>query len=185
MSATQSLRNEHELIIKVLDCFEIALREARETGDVKRGVFEPFVEFFRGFIDNCHLCNEENCLFPCLERQGLPREGGPIGVLMHEHAVARMRVDMIADELPAADGGDPMSTQTVLEHGRKYLELMRCHADKENHCLFGMADEMIRDDDLVTLSQAFQSAEDVPGYRTTLEQCHALADCLMNQYGVT
>jgi hemerythrin-like domain-containing protein len=184
MSATQSLRNEHELIIKVLDCFEIALGEARETGKVTRDVFEPFVEFFRDFIDTCHRCNEENCLFPCLERKGLPREGGPIGVLLQEHAVARMRVNMIVEELPAAEGGDPLSTQIVLDHGRKYVELMRGHASKENYCLFRMADEMIRDDDLVSLSQAFQSAEAEPGYRTTLEQCHAIADRLVKQYAV-
>ena len=184
MSATQCLRDEHQVILKVLECFEIALRTARETGEVTTEVFEPFVEFFRGFVDTCHRCNEEDRLFPCLERKGLSREGGPIGVLLQEHTVARMRVNMIAEELPAADGGDPVSKQAVLDHGRKYLELMRCHADKENHCLFGMADEMIRDADLVSLSEAYQAAETEPGYRSTLEHCRAVGDRLVKQYGV-
>ncbi len=184
MNATQCLRDEHQVILKVLDCFEIALRTARETGEVTREVFDPFVEFFRGFADQCHHCKEEDRLFPCLQRQGVPREGGPIGVLLQEHTVARMRVKMIAHELPAAHGGDPVSTQTVLDHGRKFIELMRGHINKEDHCLFGMADEMIRDADLVSLSEEYRSAETEPGYRTTLEYCRTVGARLVKQYGV-
>ncbi len=184
MNATQCLRDEHQVILKVIACFEIALQKARETGQVKREVFEPFVEFFRGFADKCHHCKEENRLFPCLQRKGLPREGGPIGVMVQEHAVARMRINMIDQELPAADGGDPVSKQTVLDHGRKFIELMRGHIDKEDHCLFGMADEMIRNADLVELSEAYRSAETEPGYHSTLEHCRTLADRLGERYGV-
>jgi hemerythrin-like domain-containing protein len=183
VNATQCLRDEHQLILKVIDCFEIALRKARESGEISREVFEPFVEFFRGFADKCHHCKEEDRLFPCLERKGLPREDGPIGVMVQEHAVARQRVSMIAQELQAADGGDPVSKQTVLDHGLKFIELMRGHINKEDHCLFGMADEMIRDADLVTLSEAYQSAESEPGYRSTFEHCRAVGDRLVEQYG--
>ncbi len=184
MNATQCLRDEHQVILKVIACFEIALRKARESGVVKREVFEPFVEFFRGFADTCHHCKEEDHLFPCLQRKGLPRDGGPIGVMVQEHAVARMRVSMIAQELPAAAAGDPVSKQTVLDHGQKFIELMRGHIDKEDHCLFGMADEMIRDADLVALSEAYQSTETEPGYRSTLEHCRIVADRLVERYGV-
>ena len=71
MDTTRCLREEHALILKVLDCFEIALDRARRDGRVSSQVFDPFVEFFRGFADRCHHCKEEDRLFPCLERCGM------------------------------------------------------------------------------------------------------------------
>jgi hemerythrin-like domain-containing protein len=70
------------VILKVLDCFDLALQQARAGGTASREVFEPFLEFFRGFADKCHHCKEEDRLFPCMEARGIPREGGPIGVML-------------------------------------------------------------------------------------------------------
>ena len=35
------------------------------------------VAFSKTFVDACHHGKEESCLFPCLEKKGIPREGGP------------------------------------------------------------------------------------------------------------
>ncbi len=184
MDATRCLRDEHQVILKVLDCFEIALQQARDSNTVSHEVFDPFVEFFRGFADKCHHCKEEDRLFPCLERRGLPREGGPIAVMLQEHQVARMRVKMIGDEIESADAGDAVSKQTVLDHGRKFIDLMRGHISKEDHCLFGMADQMIQGADLADLAVAYRSAENEPGYHDRITRCRAVADKLLERYGV-
>ncbi len=102
MHPTECLRNEHQIILIVLSCFEIALARARQSGCVQQVEFEPFVEFFRGFADKCHHCKEEDRLFPCLERKGIPREGGPIGVMLYEHEQARKHVRTIAGTLGRA-----------------------------------------------------------------------------------
>jgi hypothetical protein len=119
------------VILKVLDCFDIALQRARTSGAVSREVFEPFVDFFRGFADKCHHCKEEDRLFPCLEEKGIPREGGPIGVMLLEHQQGRQRVRTIADELESADAGDAVAIEAVLDQGQKFLELLRGHIDKK------------------------------------------------------
>ncbi len=182
MEATRCLRDEHEVILKVLDCFEIALGQAAESGRATREQFDPFVEFFQGFADKCHHCKEEDRLFPNMEKQGVPREGGPIGVMIHEHRQGRIHVRTIAEYLDAADGGDTGAWRMVMEHGQQFLDLLRNHIHKEDGVLFSMADQLIRGDDLTALNNAYSEAESAPAYCETLNRCRAVADQLVNQY---
>ena len=71
MHATQSLRDEHRLIRRVLDAFEIALGRSARGAAVERATFEGFLEFFTGFADEYHHQKEEALLFPSLERAGV------------------------------------------------------------------------------------------------------------------
>lgn len=175
MEATRSLREEHQVILQVLECFESVLRDGRESQCVKREAFEPFVLFFRRFADQCHHAKEEDKLFPVLERNGIPREGGPIGVMLQEHVDGRAHVAAVAEHLDAADRGDTAATETVLRHGEAYLELLRGHIDKEEQCLFEMADQAVRGDDLTALAQAYLEVEGTPEYRERNDQCRAIA----------
>lgn len=184
MEATRCLRDEHQLILKVLDCFEIALHAAQDSQRVTRAVFEPFVEFFRGFADRCHHCKEEDRLFPCLESEGVPREGGPIGVMLTEHQRARTHVRAMREHLDAADAGDSGAVHTILEHGGNYLQLLRAHIAKEDHCLFAMADQLIQGAGLTDLTNAYRDAEGEPEYCATLKRCRAIADELTQNYSV-
>ncbi len=182
---TQCLRNEHQIILIVLSCFEIALGRARQSGCVRQAEFEPFVEFFRGFADKCHHCKEEDRLFPCLERKGIPREGGPIGVMIYEHEQGRRLVRTIAGALEAADSGDASAIRTILEHGQSYLELLRAHIGKENNVLFEMADQLVQGADLTDLVNTYNEAEKEPTYDDTYTKCRAIADRLLSEYGVS
>ncbi len=184
MDATRCLRDEHQVILKVLDCFDIALQRSRTSGAVSREVFEPFLEFFRGFADKCHHCKEEGHLFPCMEGKGVPREGGPIGVMLQEHQQGRQRVRAMAEELETADAGDAVAVERVLDQGQKYLELLRAHIFKENNVLFNMADQLIREGDLARLAESYESTENEPGYQSTFGHCHDIADRLIQAYGV-
>ncbi len=181
---TECLRNEHQIILIVLSCFEIALARARQSGCVRQVDFEPFVEFFRGFADKCHHCKEEDRLFPCLERKGIPREGGPIGVMLYEHEQGRKHVRAIAGALEAADTGEASAIRTVLEHGQSYLELLRAHIGKENNVLFEMADQLVQGADLSDLVTAYDEAEKDPTYDDTYTRCRAIAKHLTETYAL-
>ena len=150
MNPTRCLRDEHQLILKVLDCFEIALSDAHAAGRTTRDVFQPFIEFFQGFADRCHQ--------------------------------ARGMVGAIAEHIDKADGGDVTATNTVLRHGADYLDLLRAHIGKEDHCLFGMADQLIQGEDLTVLNNAYEEAQAENGATDT--QCRAIANTLMEKYGV-
>ena len=184
MEATRCLRDEHQGILRVLDCLEVALVESRDSGKIAREVYAPFTDFFRGFADKCHHCKEEDRLFPCLEKNGIPREGGPIGVMLYEHEQGRTHIRAIAEHLDAANEGDKAAIDTILEHGSDYLNMLRAHIDKEDHCLFPMADNAVHGDDLTALKEAYSEAESTAEYRDTFESCRAIADRLTERYNV-
>mgnify|MGYP000753666721 CR=1 FL=1 len=52
--------------------------------DVPDHLLTEAVDFFRMFADRCHHAKEENHLFPAMEAKGMPREGGPTGVMLYE-----------------------------------------------------------------------------------------------------
>ena len=58
MSATKCLRDEHEIILGMIDCFEPALKQA-EASEISNEDLLAFVDFFQGFADMCHHCKEE------------------------------------------------------------------------------------------------------------------------------
>ncbi len=184
MSATKCLRDEHEIILGMIDCFEQALTQA-ETGEVSNDDLLAFIDFFRGFADMCHHCKEEDQLFPTLEQQGIPRNGGPIGVMVQEHAVARRLTQAMANKLDEHIGGDVSALEDFIDHGRQYIDLMRGHIGKENPILFGMADQVVHGEALDALNKAYEQAASGDDYCETMKRCMATADRFLEVYGVT
>lgn len=184
MEATRRLREEHQVISKVLDCFDIALGEAREAGVLDGPIFEKFVDFFRGFADQCHHCKEEDRLFPVLVSAGIPKEGGPIGCMLAEHEQARAFVRAIAERLEVAGRGDGSAIDALIEHGEMFIDLMRNHIAKENNVLFNMADGILDESQIERLSRSYDDAEAQPEYCARFARSRVIADVLMDRYGV-
>jgi hemerythrin-like domain-containing protein len=182
MDTTRCLREEHQVILKVLDCFDVALRQARQSGQTPRDTFAPFLEFFRDFADRCHHCKEEDRLFPCLEQCGMPRDSGPLAVMMDEHRQGRGHVRAMAAALDSAHAGDPHSIQSILAEGASFLDLLRSHIMKEDHFLFEMADQIVDSPGSAQLSGAYAQADSEQA--AMLARCRRLAADLCARYGV-
>jgi len=184
MEATRRLREEHQVILRVLSCFEIAIREAREAEAIDLATFEKFVEFFRGFADHCHHCKEEDRLFPVLVSAGIPKEGGPIGCMLAEHEQARAYVGAIAERIAPAAQGDAAALRFVLDQGEFYIDLLRNHIAKEDNVLFNMADTVLTGPAVEGLCRAYGEEEAAPEYCRRLERCRAVADEFAGRFGV-
>lgn len=184
METTKCLREEHQLIKKVLTCFSMALRESQDSHAVNGELYNQFTEFFRGFADKCHHCKEEDKLFPQMESCGIPREGGPIGVMLMEHEQARQLIKVISDNIEGAAAGNEKNFDSLILNGGKYIALLSGHIDKEDHCLFGMAEQAIQGDNAIKLVQAYTQTASEPDYCDTMTKCKNIAEKLMNQYGV-
>lgn len=182
--ATKCLRSEHQVILRVLDCFEIALGRSQKSATVSKAIFDPFIEFFQGFADRCHHCKEENRLFPCLEKKGIPRDGGPIGVMLYEHEQGRKHVRTIKAALDDADSGNPVAINTVMDHGQQFLDLLRAHIGKENNVLFDMADNVVLGDDLSNLANEYAQAESEAEYLQTFDRCTLISQQLISEYSI-
>jgi hemerythrin-like domain-containing protein len=142
-SPTGVLREEHQLILKVLDVLEVLLARVAEGAPGDWHAIEKCTQFFRLFADACHHGKEQELLFPVLESRGVPREGGPIGVMLYEHEQGRALVARMREHLTAAHEGEAAASEIVLESGHAFLILLRNHIAKEDNILFMMADRLV------------------------------------------
>ena len=140
--ATALLKEEHDLILRGLAVLEKVAARLADSKPVPRGTVEKLVEFFRNFADRCHHGKEEAMLFPAMEAAGLPRHGGPTGVMVSEHEEGRTCVRGIAGAA-ARLAREPGAAQEIVQHARQFIPLLRAHIDKENDVLFIMADSIL------------------------------------------
>jgi hemerythrin-like domain-containing protein len=182
MLATRVLRDEHRVILSVLDAFEIALRSARARGCADRADFDPFLDFFGRFSDGCHHRKEEERLFALLEERGCLVAGSPIAVMLDEHESGRALRAGMAAALAAGEAGAEGALGALLDQGGALAELLRRHIDKEEHCLFGMAEREIRGDDLERLLRGYAESEGDPAYREDFEHGWKEAERLAARY---
>lgn len=154
MQATETLKREHDVIERVLQLLEQAARALRLHKPLPDGFQSWAVEFIRHFADGCHHSKEEEVLFPLLEERGVPRQGGPIGVMLYEHEVGRDCVRRMSQTLPES-GNDPAAFAAAAE---EYVDLLRQHIRKENEVLFPMADAVLSPVDDADAVARFQTA---------------------------
>lgn len=142
-TATSRLRDEHQHILEVAGALAVLVRAAEE-GRWDVDAFADCVTFIRLFADACHHGKEEDLLFPELEAAGLPRDQGPIAVMLEEHRQGRAYARHMAGALEGARAGDPEAQATLRTAATGYVNLIRGHILKEDHMLFQMADQAVR-----------------------------------------
>ncbi len=183
MTATRALRAEHDTILAVLACLRAACRAAEE-GRFDGGTFRQAVDFIRNYADAWHHAKEEGHLFPALEEAGVPREGGPVGVMLMEHDMGRRHVAAMARALDAAEGGDAAARRTVVEHALGYADLLDGHIAKENRILFEMADRILPAEVQRRLEAAYREARPEGADPDAGARYEALALDLCARWGV-
>ena len=143
-TATSRLREEHQLILQVVDAMQAILAEADGTDGLDFDTIADCVTFIRLFADACHHGKEEDLLFPELEAAGMPRHQGPIAVMLYEHEQGRAFARQMADSLTPAREGDEHALGALQGAARGYIDLIRGHILKEDRILFEMADQAVR-----------------------------------------
>lgn len=166
------LKHEHRLIERGLDALETVMEEPR----LDAAFLRTAIDFFRTFADSCHHAKEEDQLFPVLESAGMPREGGPIGCMLHEHRLGRELVRQMSDSLDAHVGGDASAECALRQAAAQYIVMLRQHILKEDNVLFMMADRMLDSQRQSGLSAAFDQVTHAPQHRGRYEQYSAIAD---------
>lgn len=141
--STAVLRDEHQRILKVMRVLGRMLDAGEKNGAWDFDAIGDCIAFFRLFADACHHGKEEELLFPELEARGIPREGGPIGVMLYEHQMGRQFVRAMKDALGSARDGDREALSRLVEAGRGFIDLLTQHIHKEDHILFSMADQVM------------------------------------------
>lgn len=153
--ATDALKEDHRVIEKVLAVLEKLARSPAEPLET----WDKVVDFIRNFADKCHHLKEEKLFFPALEERGIPREGGPIGMMLYEHEEGRAYVRGMVEGLELAKEDPQAATPALIENAGAYLRLLRQHINKEDEILFEMADEALTSEEQKELLRQFAEHE--------------------------
>jgi len=156
---TQILKDEHRIIEQVLDCVEVLAERCRERGDLDGDAAAQAIEFLREFADRCHHGKEEAQLFPMMESRGFPRDSGPVAVMLAEHVRGRALVVAMDRAREAAAAGEASACESFAGAAQAFVSLLREHIQKEDHCLFPMADQALTEADQFVLQQLFRRVE--------------------------
>lgn len=184
MKPSDILSSEHRVIEQVLNCLELIAKRAEDYGNLDEQSAGETIDFLRAFADRCHHGKEELHFFPAMEAKGFSRESGPTGVMLYEHDLGRHRVSEMGKALDAFKAGDLLRAKRFAEHARAYIALLRNHIEKEDHCLFNMANQAFTEADQQQLLDAFAKAESESMGHKTHETYLRITERLAERYDV-
>lgn len=137
----EELKADHEEILKELNL----LKDAVSGPETDRKQVERFLHFTETFTEPHHK-KEEDVLFPELEKKGIPKDGGPIEVMLSEHKIKREYVKSLQTAVKNND------TNQIRENSLAIITLLQDHINKENNILYPMAESVLSKEDLAHLS---------------------------------
>ncbi len=135
--ATQELAREHRAVEQLLDRLERLLARPHRT---EQEIRETFALIRRDLA--LHLRKEEEAYFPALERY-LPREAGPIRVMLFEHE----QLQRLQETFP--------------EGAEEFIAILRSHIQKEDGVLFMIADNNFSEEEQRQVLERMQEIEAV------------------------
>ncbi|PWH17995.1 MAG: cation-binding protein [Ardenticatenia bacterium] len=178
MQATEILKEEHQVILRVIASLERGVEQLERGATVRPGFFADATRFIKGFADGCHHKKEEGVLFTKMEAYGMSSQVGPIAVMLAEHEQGRRYTRGLAEAARRLEDGDTAARADLIHNARGYIELLRQHIAKEDNVLFPMADQIIprnEHDSVLTGFEHVECEETGPGVH---EKYLALAEAL-------
>ena len=178
MKASEDLRNEHELIKVTLHVLDQVVRLIKQNEQVDVSDLQDIVGFLSEFADKCHHGKEEGFYFPALEQAGIPKEGGPIGVMLNEHDLGRSNIKQMRESAFGAN----VDLQSFAQAAESYIVLMSNHIEKENNVLFIMGDMRLPGETQRELLEKFEEHEKNVTGEYKHQEIHALLEKLEQKY---
>jgi hemerythrin-like domain-containing protein len=182
--ATQQLKDEHEGIKLMFQILDKLCEKLKTHGELNTDHLGDILEFFKVFVDKCHHGKEEDLLFPAMAQAGIPRHGGPIGVMLAEHEMGRGYVRLIQAALERYTSGDKTASDAIIDNAKGYIALMLGHIDKEDHVLYPMGDQRFSKEKDKALFEGFEKIEEARIGLGKHEEFHRLMHNLKEIYKI-
>ncbi len=142
MNAIEILVKEHDSILQVIEITQKILN-TNDPAQVNINHVNSIIDFIKNFADKYHHLKEEDVLFMEMENRGMPREGGPIGVMLHEHNEGRQYIKQATEAIELFTAGDANAFESIKENLLNYCNLLTNHIYKENNILYPMAERFL------------------------------------------
>ena len=132
---------KEDLAGKIKNLYEkkVPAGKKKRSDYTKNNSTQKVLDFIKTFADKCHHGKEENLLFPAMEEAGIPKDGGPIGVMLEEHDIGRNFVKGLAEAIARYKKGERDAGGKIAENAENYVDLLSQHIDKENSILYPIA----------------------------------------------
>ena len=177
-TASNDLINEHKAIQIALNILEKIQERLEKNGEAYYKDIIDLLEFLKEFADKCHHGKEEGFLFPALEKAGVKKEGGPIGVMLMEHSKGRELIKKMQENIL----NNPVNKTGFIMATLEYVRHMRAHIEKENTVLFPMIDTRMSASEQKELFENFENHEEKIIGEGRHEELHALLDKFRTKY---
>lgn len=162
MTSLQILMDEHRVIERAITALTAYARAVANGADAPRQDLAGLVGFLRDYADAHHHGKEEDILFRAMVDHGMPMDGGPLAVMLAEHAEGRRLTRALA-ELAADDAAwDPEQRRRLLRAATGYARLLRDHIQKEDRVLYPMAKQMLPESAWQQIESEFSAFQAAP-----------------------
>ena len=157
---TQRLKDEHQLILRMLALLEKNALLTREGSFHDYRFYLDGVDFIRNYADRFHHAKEEDILFEALIENGMPRANSPIAAMLMEHDQGRAFVRGMEEAATRALNGEAGQEEAIVANALGYLELLREHISKEDDILYPLAERVIPVEMRERIVKGYQRAEE-------------------------
>ncbi len=155
----EQLMDEHRVIERAADILERILDNAKKSGELDINDLSSLIDFIKTFADKCHHGKEEGVLFPSMVEKGVPKEGGPIGVMLEEHDIGRDAVKRMSEAVKMIRNNEEGALNLLDKAVMDYTYLIRNHIQKEDSILFPMARNIYNESELIRIQERFNEVE--------------------------
>ncbi len=137
-----------------------------------------FFDYANNYVDRCHNQKEEQHLFPLIEQRGIPRQSGPLSVMLQEHEAARGLLSRLGPMVKAYAAGDASGLVALRATFGEYVALCKDHYWKENDVLFPMAARVMSEADGAAVVRGIGQVEAALGANTRADYYRLAAELI-------
>jgi len=92
--------------------------------------------------------------------RGMPEEGGPVGIMLHEHRLGREYIAVMRSTFEEWKEESLSAADRIISAVRSYVQLLRNHIEKENNIFFSMADQVLDEEEQQHMTEDFEKLEE-------------------------
>ncbi|MGC8734339.1 MAG: hemerythrin domain-containing protein [bacterium] len=140
----ETLKTEHRSIENLLTTLEHAIKKLQQNQQIDINATKELINVIME-ADQCHHGKEEDIFFVELEKRGIPKENGPIGVMLYEHQYLRKLRKIIEDNIDKVNENQE-SKSNFISTATEFIEILTNHILKEDNVLFKFAENVLDND---------------------------------------
>ena len=159
MRSLSVLTEEHELLKRLVNALERAVKRIEAGENVPGDLLAGLVTALSDDLENTHMAKEEHVLFPYLDTHGLPRSLAVVNALSSQHQLVRAHGQNLRKLCARYVDGDGKVRADIVLLAREFIALFREHVRIEESYFYALADQVVSPEDDLSLRTRFEAID--------------------------